>query len=219
MAVVNAEVKIRGTRPLLWNRFGPDALPLEKKVRSGVAGNDPDEWRRSVLATSAGQLYVERSYIFGCIRNGAKYTRRGKASLQSVVASTLDVLNDRILANRQLPKRGLAELRENDGTPVYIDVRSVTNPGTRGRNVRYRVAVAPGWEMQFRISWDNTLISLKEMESIIGDAGRFAGIGDGRNIGYGRFEVLSFQMGEENHAKKPSPKRAVASTARKRLET
>ncbi len=33
MAVVKAEVKIVGKRPLLWHRFGPDTLPLEKKAR------------------------------------------------------------------------------------------------------------------------------------------------------------------------------------------
>jgi hypothetical protein len=38
MALVAAKVAIRGTRPLLWHRFGMDAIPLEKKPKQGVAG-------------------------------------------------------------------------------------------------------------------------------------------------------------------------------------
>jgi hypothetical protein len=40
--------------PLLWNHFGTDALPLEKRAKTGVAGNDPDEWRRKVLCANNG---------------------------------------------------------------------------------------------------------------------------------------------------------------------
>lgn len=214
MPVVKAEVEIVGKRPLLWHRFGPDALPLEKKARTGVAGNHPEEWRSTVLATSQGQLYLEPAYLFGCIRNGAKYTRRGKASLQSTVASTLSILDDRILVDRWLPKSGLDALRESDGRPVYIDVRSVTNPGTRGRNIRYRVAASSGWRAKFQMAWDVSLISRNEMEAVVNDSGHFAGVGDGRNIGFGRFDVLAFEVLAENtHAKKSAAKRVVASTA------
>ena len=65
MALVTAAVAIRGTRPLLWHRFGNDAIPLEKKPKQGVAGNNPEEWRSTVLKTSQQQLYLEPTYIFG----------------------------------------------------------------------------------------------------------------------------------------------------------
>src|SRR4051794_1006551 len=122
MPVVKAQVKIIGKRPLLWHHFGPDALPLEKKARTGVAGNNPDEWRTTVLATQDHQLYLEPSYFFGCFRNGAKYPRRGKGSLQSAVASTLQVTDHRVLIDRWLPKKGLENLKESDGHSVYLDV-------------------------------------------------------------------------------------------------
>ena len=40
--IIQACVEIRGTRPLLFNKFGPDSIPLTKRERSGVAGNDPE---------------------------------------------------------------------------------------------------------------------------------------------------------------------------------
>ena len=63
-----AMVKIKGTRSLLWHHFGPDALPLEKQERTGVAGNDPEEWKKTYLVTKDKQLYLDPSYIFACIR-------------------------------------------------------------------------------------------------------------------------------------------------------
>ena len=57
MSIISATVAIEGVRPLLWHHFGPDAIPLEAKPRTGKAGNDPDEWKKTVLITSDNQLY------------------------------------------------------------------------------------------------------------------------------------------------------------------
>lgn len=186
-----ARVTIRGTRPLLWHHFGPDALPLGKRERTGVAGNDPDEWKRTVLATPEGQLYVEPTYIFGCIRDGAKYTKKGRGSIQPMVAATLQVLDERIIIDRYLPD---GELTTDSSQPVYLDVRSVRNPATRARNVRYRVAASPGWMTTFTILWDATVVSRDQMHAVLIDAGRLVGLGDGRTIGMGRFEIVTFEV-------------------------
>lgn len=186
-----ANVTIRGIRPLLWHHFGPDALPLGKKERTGVAGNDPEEWKRTVLVTSEGQLYLEPTYIFACIRDGAKYTKKGRGSIQPMVAATLQVLDDRILIDRFLPE---GELTTDSSQPIYIDVRTVRNPATRARNIRYRVAAAPGWTASFRILWDATVVSRDQMHAVLIDAGRLVGLGDGRTIGMGRFEIVSFEV-------------------------
>lgn len=61
-------------------------------------------------------------------------------------------------------------------------------------HIRYRVAAAPGWSTSFSIEWENTLISRNEMTSILNSAGSFVGLGDGRSIGFGRFEVTKFKV-------------------------
>lgn len=190
-------MKIKGNRPLFWHRFGPDAIPLEKQERTGVAGNDPEEWRKTVLVTKDGQLYLEPSYIFGSIRDGAKYTKKGRGSIQALVTATMQVTDDRILVNRFLPDTALlpgGEFTTDPEEPVYLDIRSVRNPATKGRNVRYRVAASKGWELSFGIVWDKTIVSRSEMEAVITDAGRFVGLADGRSIGFGRFEAVDFDV-------------------------
>jgi len=181
--ILQATVTIHGTRALLWHTFSRDTIPTEKRERTGVAGNDPDEWHRSYSATADGQLYLDPAYIFGTIRDGAKHTSRKRGTLQPWVASTLQVADDRVLTDRYL----VDPLPDDPTAPVYLDVRSVKNPATRARNVRYRVAASRGWSATFTIQWDKTVVSRSEMLAAMRDAGAFVGIGDGRSIGFGRF--------------------------------
>lgn len=200
--IVRATVTIKGVRPLLMHRFGPDALPLEKQEKTGVAGNDPEEWRKTALITKDGQLYLEPTYVFATIRDAAKYTKKGRGSIQAAVAATLQVLDGSVLIDRHFPgfpnghdfdiKTAEAPPRDADA-PVYLDVRSVRNPNTKGRNVRYRVAASPGWSVSFTILWDKTIVSRAEMQAVLNDAGVLVGIADGRSIGFGRFAVESFE--------------------------
>lgn len=190
--ILAARVTIQGTRPLFWHHFGPDAIPLEKGEKTGVAGNDPEEWHKTVLVLPDGQLYVEPTYVFGCLRDGARYTKKGRGSIQSALSATLQVSDDRVLVDRFLPDgNGRGELTNDPTQLVYLDVRSVKNPVTKGRNVRYRIAASSGWTATFNLLWDKTIVSRNELQAVLVDAGRLVGIGDGRNIGFGRFDVVS----------------------------
>ena len=205
--ILTAEVTIKGTRPLMWHAFGPDSIALEKKEKTGVAGNDPEEWRKTLLVTKEGQLYFPPTYIFGTIRDGAKYTSRKRGTLQSFVSATLQVTDEQVLVDRWLPPELSAPLATmalieespyltDAEQPVYLDIRSVRNPATKGRNVRYRIAAKTDWHITFHILWDKTIISRAEMEAVIIDAGRLVGMADGRTIGFGRFELDSFTAGD-----------------------
>ncbi len=44
MALMYASVKIKGTKPLFLNLFTNETLSLERRERTGIAGNDPEEW-------------------------------------------------------------------------------------------------------------------------------------------------------------------------------
>jgi len=188
--LVKAKITIRGTRPLLQHMFGPEALPLEKAERTGVAGNDPEEWKRTCMVTKDGQLYVPGTYIFGVLRDAAKHTRKGKGSIQALVAATLQIEDERILLDRFVPEGGPT----TDPTEsVYIHVSGVRNPTTKARNVRYRLATAPGWIAECTIRWDKTIVSREQMRAVLNDAGVLVGLGDGRSIGYGRFETERFE--------------------------
>jgi hypothetical protein len=196
--IITAKVHIRGTRPLWWHVFGPDALPLEKQEKTGVPGNDPTEWKKTVTFTKNGQLYLRGDYIFSCLRDAARYTKAGRGSIQKMVAATLQIVDERVLIeDRFIPgfNGGLPDTIPDDpDLPVYLDVRGVRNPSTKGRNIRYRVACSTGWECSFTIQWDKTIVDRGQMQAVAIDAGKLCGLADGRSIGYGRFDILSFEI-------------------------
>lgn len=201
--ILRAAVTIKGVRPIFWHRFGPDALPLEKQERTGVAGHDPEEWKRTVTATAGNQLFVDSSYVFGCLRDGARYTKKGRGSIQSLVVATLQIVETFVLFDRYLPD-GLNALTADPTAPVYLDIRGVRNPSTKSRNVRYRVAASAGWSCTFTLQWDRTVVDRNQMQAVVIDAGKLVGIGNGRAIGMGRFDLVSFEvLGDAQEATAP----------------
>lgn len=187
---------IEGTRPLLWNAFALSMLTGEKKRKTGSAGNNPEEWKQTVLTTPEKQLFVKGSYIFSCMRDAARYTREGKGTLQRSVAATLQILDEEILVDRFIPEEMYVSpeaFYNGKDRDVYIDVCGVRNPTTRGKNIRYRIACSSGWKCSFSLVFDNTLVSKNAMRSIIHDAGNLVGLGDSRSIGSGRFRVLKIE--------------------------
>lgn len=203
MARIVADVTIRGVRPFFHHGFGPDSIPLEKQPKSGVAGNAPDEWRKSVqVIKDTRQLYINFTQVWASIRDGAKYTRKGRGSIRNDVIATLLVEGPQkiLVPGCFLPENWEVEqLTDDDTQAVHLDIRYVKNPATRAGNVRYRVVMSPGWEVSFPISFDNTIVAVNQMRSVLKDAGTLCGVGDGRNIGMGRYEIVSFEVqdGEE----------------------
>lgn len=191
-----ATVHIEGTRPLLFHRFGAHSIPLTKQERSGVPGNDPEEWRDSFFATHTGQLYLPHTYAFACLRDAAVFTKKGKANLKKFVASTLQITEATLLiADCFVPLKPMLIEQGSavaDSPPVYVHVAGVRNPGSGGRQIRYRLAVAAGWQCTIPLQWDKTIVSRGEMEAVCTDAGRLVGLGDGRSMGFGKFTIRTF---------------------------
>jgi len=204
---LTATAKIRGLKPLMWHVFGPESIPLDRQEKAGVAGNDPTEWKRTYTATKDGQLYFRGDYPFSMMVEAAKHTRVRRGSIQKNMQATLQILDDVILVNRYMfPDYLTTDDPPKDPTAdVYVDVRSVKNPSTKARNVRYRVTARPGWELSFRLYWNKTVVSRGEMENVLHDAGLLVGIGDGRAIGMGRFEVVEFVVQDGNETAKQAP--------------
>lgn len=203
--MLTARVKIVGVRPLFFHRFGPESISLEKQEKTGVAGNDPEQWRKTVSVTHDGQLFMDSTYAFATIREGARFVPKKRGSIQPMVIATLQIKDARIMVDRYWPEfpnghnfdvMKAAPLPNDPELPVYMDVRGGVNPNTKSHMVIYRVACAPGWSCEFTILWDKTIVSRAEMESAIVNAGKLSGIGNGRKIGMGRFDVAEFEVVE-----------------------
>lgn len=191
-----AKVGIKFTRPYWFHAFPIDAIGGGRKEKTGSAGNDPEEWKRTYRATPDGDLYLPSEQIFASLCNGGRHTKAGRGSIMKKVAATLQVVENQILLDRQLPSwatNGNEPMVNEYVEPVYVDVRPVRNPSTRGGNIRYRLACSPGCRANFTILFDPTIVAEAQMHQVCIDAGALEGLGNGRSIGMGRFEVVSFE--------------------------
>lgn len=182
-----ADVTIVGERPLLYHAFKIQALK-KKQVRSGSAGDNPEEWKQTVLHEGS-RLFIPNTYIFATIGNGAKYVKVGRGTIAKKLSSSLIVKNSKsFIENRELPLEDI-ESCDPDKDDVFLDIRGVMNPNSKGRNVRYRVAVREGWKLSFSVSWNAYTVTTEQFKEALDYAGSESGLGDGRALGFGRFIV------------------------------
>lgn|SRR5574338_863575 len=187
-----ATVKIVGNKPLFFHKFNVEVLTNMAKPKSGSSGNNPEEWKVSFFHDD-GKLYIPDTYIFATLKNASVHTKIGRGSIQKNWISGVTVETPKIYLGREMfkgwencePK----DLPTSSNLPVYIDIRMVANPNTKGRNVRYRVALSPGWEAEFVLQIDHSILSKQQVTKVVEDGGKFLGIADGRTLGYGRYDV------------------------------
>ena len=189
---VYAKISVLGVKPLLFHTFPMDTL-TPGKAKSGTAGRCEQEWKSTVLMMADRQLYILGSYPVASIKHGGKLIKVGKSSMLKKVESCLECSDNKILIdNRFVPEE--KDLTTDETQDVYLDVRSVVNPMTKGRNLRYRIAAKAGWSFTTVISWDDGAVSSETIRQCIDNGGTYEGVGDGRRIGFGRYKCTSFEM-------------------------
>ena len=192
MARTSATVTVEGTKIILWHTFPLDTFDTDKK-KSGKTGDNSEEWKDTVLMDENRQLFVYGTYFQSSIAEGAKEIKSGRGNISKKVSSTLEIIEERIfMDNLFVPEE--KDLAKGSATldKVFLDMRAVVNPMTKGRNLRYRIAAKPGWTCQFTIAWDDRIVSKDQIKLSVENAGMLQGIGDARKIGYGRFKVIDF---------------------------
>src|SRR5579885_3566256 len=194
MTKVKAEISVKGTKTLLFHTIPLDALST-KKMKGGTAGDDSSEWKKTVLMDAERRLYVYNTYFQSSICEAGKEIKVGKATIHKKLFSTVEVVEPKIfLDNLVVPED--KDLLRDDSLPIYLDVRAVVNPMTKGRNLRYRIAAKPGWTCTFHVVWDGRIVSKEHIRLCIELGGSLQGIGDGRKIGFGRYEMTNFEIQE-----------------------
>jgi hypothetical protein len=189
---MKTKIEIIGVKPILFHRFNLESLQELAKPKSGSSGNNPDEWRTSFFHDE-GRIYIPGSYLVSALKNGAIHTKVGRGTLQKTWMSGVQVEEEKIFVGAQMPE-GWEEMETADFPrdpclPVFLDIRMVANPNTKGRNIRYRVGCGVGWKMNFTLEVDPSLLSKQHVRKVVEDTGKMQGIADGRTLGFGRFKV------------------------------
>lgn len=186
-----------GTKPFLYHKFNIEAITDTKKPKEGSSGNQPSEWKKTIW-NEGKRLFVPGFYFLSAFTTAGKYVKIGRGTISKQVASAVTILDERVYFNRELPDE-LDNLDNNNiskdsSSPVYLDIRAVSNPNTKGKNIRYRLALSPGWEFEVAFMWDDSIISADQMKSTVEALGKLVGFSEGRTIGYGRFEITEWSV-------------------------
>jgi hypothetical protein len=181
-------IKIEGTVPLVQHKFWPEVLGKDDCGKT-VEIVTKDEWKHTAIyRPDTGQLYLNGSYFYATILNGA---RRLSDNIAKAIPGNLSINPPEILLDRYLPlPYGEASPSDNPKDDVYILTRKVRSVRTGLIIERYRLACSPGWKCTIGIEYTDNLDKQGLLTSL-DIAGREVGIGDGRTIGYGRFRIVN----------------------------
>lgn len=175
-------ITLKGTTPLLFNRFIDASIQSKTKKRSGSTKeiNIEDKLYRD----GNGKICVPSTWIYGCLVESAKSFKivgKSKATYSKLVGSTVQVFPD------------MFEVKPQEYEPYTI---SAVNPMTKGRMMVTRPKLDK-WEIAFAIVFNEDDIPVEVMKNIIDNAGNYVGIGDWRPAKKGQFGKFIVEKFEE----------------------
>ena len=182
-AIKTYRVTIEGVRPLLMNKWIPDDASTKKR---GEAQDSPEMAKKRAYIVD-GKLVMPAEWIeraMHSVSSSFKLPGHGKKTYKDLIGGAISIEPEFIELTPQEYK---------------IDERTVVIPATRGRVLRYRPRLDPGWRATFHIHVFDSRIGKDVLENILAEAGRLKGVGDGRSIGMGRFIIVEFKEANEEN--------------------
>jgi hypothetical protein len=169
-------VKLKSDGPLLMH-----ALPQvhEEKIRDTGKEYDPkEEVEKSLYRDKEGKIYFPSRWIKGCLESAAKGVKKGRVNLKSKIIQAVSIHPSQIYP---------IKLSDYEIDQQYVRLM--------GRNLILRSRPKfDEWEIDFEIHHDEEIIGAADIKKLLERGGKFIGIGDGRKIGYGRFEIEEFKV-------------------------
>jgi hypothetical protein len=189
------EITATGTRPLLMhncqlaNPFNEHAKLLsELNSKRKKTEEDRHEIAR---AEYMGGLYWSReagpfipdNVVRACIITGAKLDKLGTAVERAFLG--FDQMD---IPLRYDGPRDADALFENKN---FVDQRPA---GVQQAKVLRTRPKFSAWGFQVTMAFDETMLDLEDLQRVIVKAGKYAGVGDARRLGFGRFDAVSREV-------------------------
>jgi hypothetical protein len=181
------EVTLRGTTPLLCNKF-TDAAALDATTgasrrstkRQTLTPRDDAESR--LYKDDDGHPVIQHAAVFGALINAGSFFKSGKKQLSTSKSS---------LVPAAVVVHGLHYKIEHT-QPWSVDARPICNPGTGGRFLRYRPRF-DDWSLKVQVEiLDQDIVDEPTLRELFDKAGAAVGIGDfrpSRRGPFGKFRV------------------------------
>lgn len=192
---IRATFRIRGTAPLVQNRFGsrPKTIMLEKQEAGSTAKSKKIREAKDFDALYRDAMHVSRDGWHGipapAFRNALVSSCRTAGFTMTMAKMTIFCEADGFGTD------GTPLVRITKGTPRRMDaaVRNATGVA----DIRPRPMFDEGWEAAVRIKFDGDAFNLEDVANLMVRAGVQNGVGEGRpnsrmscGMGWGTWEVM-----------------------------
>jgi hypothetical protein len=182
------EIELESMSPMLHHgsqALGMEEQEMKKKGGSALIG-DTEEWKKTVYFDEKIGVYLPASNVEAALIEAAKQFKiSGRATATKFFKSGVFIMDDTLplLVNGN---------RITDINNIEVDKRTVKNPSTKGRNVRYR-AIFRQWQTKFRIMISSDdYIKEDLLKQTFEYAGLYVGLCDYRPR-FGRFVLKSLK--------------------------
>ena len=174
------KVTIKGSTPILFNRFRDVAIEGKSKKRTGALAESEIEDK---LYKEENKIYLPSVYLKNCIVEAGKQFKivgKGKSTYSKIVASTVDISPFMI---------------ELDAGKMEVFRISAVNPMTKGRMMTERPKFTD-WSASFEVVLNDPAVYVSVINEILEHAGKYVGVGDWRPEKkgmFGKFMITSFK--------------------------
>lgn len=187
-------ITIRGTTPLLQNRFTETAEQAVsnagKRTLNGHKGTPREQAEPKSYRDRDGRFIIPGPNVFRAIIDAGKFSKSGKSKLTTQKSSMIPAFAS--LDNLE------CVLTDHEDRPLAdfeVDSRAVVIPATGGRIMAHRPRFDE-WQTRFTLQLDTTECDERLMRSIVDDAGSKIGLGDfrpDRKGPFGKFTVIHWE--------------------------
>ena len=175
------EIKIKGMQPLVWNVMKKDLYDEQKKIKKNeLAEWDLKTWQRKA-EVKGDKVVIPSRWLRSALINACKRTR----------------LVPHFATKKNETYTTYFESVMLEGDPEVCKLKDLIPygafVGAQGKNSSTKVwrtrPLIERWEGKFLMIDPYGRINIEELKELVDHAGAFVGIGDGRNMNFGRFEL------------------------------
>ena len=184
--MITLDITVEGVSPLLINRFKEqDEIPATTKKGKKDYGTPRQQAEATAYADEdTKKLWIPCSWITGSIATVASdyKLKNSKKSVKSVSGGAVVPCEEKIYFTEGY----VTEDVEIDSRPAVVN---------RARIMRHRARLEK-WSLNFQLGLDDEIIPEDDLNQILTDAGRRAGLGDYRppkGGPFGRYKITSWK--------------------------
>lgn len=185
MKLQEIDITIRGTTPLICNRFTEQAaMSATNGTRAATvpnAGTPREQAEPKLYLDDEGNPAIPQPNIFRCLIDAGKHLKVGRSKVTTQANSMVPAF---------LSIQGLM-LPLTTPVPWEVDIRPIVNPATKGRRLCYRPRFDE-WALPFTAEVDVEQVTPAFMRELVDVAGVRIGLGDfrpDRKGPFGKFVV------------------------------